>query len=81
MYFECITIDKNTPWCATTADYDRDGNWGNCVGVKCFRFVEDKKGYVEARNFCATDKATLASINNDYEQGKVILKILLLKFI
>jgi hypothetical protein len=55
--------------CATTADYDRDLKWGNCVGIKCFRFVEDKKIYVDARKFCNNDNATLASITGDYEQG------------
>jgi hypothetical protein len=74
LYYECITLDKNTPWCATTSDYDRDGKWGNCVGIKCFKFVEDKKGYVAARNFCKDDQATLASISNDYEQGNYTAK-------
>ena len=69
LYYECITVDKNTPWCATTADYDRDGKWGNCVGIKCFKFVEDVKSFTDARNFCAAEQASLASITSDYEQG------------
>ena len=55
--------------CATTADYDRDQKWGNCIGIKCFKFVEDAKGYFDARSYCANEQATLASISGEYEQG------------
>ena len=55
--------------CATTADYDRDSKWGNCIGIKCFKFVDDPKGYFEARSFCNNDDAKLTSISNDYEQS------------
>ena len=30
MVSECITND-GMKWCATTADFDADGKWGNCV--------------------------------------------------
>ncbi len=80
LYYECITLDKNTPWCATTSDYDRDGKWGNCVGIKCFKFVEDPKGYVEARNLCAAESANLASISGEYEQGYCFKSVLLPSF-
>ena len=69
MYYECITLDKNTPWCSTTADYDRDGKWGNCVGIKCFKFVETPRTFVQARSVCVGERATLASISGEYEQG------------
>ncbi len=69
LYYECITIDKNTPWCATTGDYDRDGKWGNCVGVKCFKIDDTLKTYNEAKALCIADKASLASITNSNEQG------------
>ncbi len=56
--------------CATSADYDRDQKWGNCVGVKCFKFYDDLKTYEQARDSCvAQDQASLASISNLYEQG------------
>ena len=55
--------------CATTSDYDRDEKWGNCVGVKCFKFIEGEKEYFEARSICNSEQATLATINNEYEQG------------
>ena len=56
--------------CATTADYDRDGKWGNCVGVKCFKIVDTLKNYAEAKSLCVADKASLASITNTNEQGE-----------
>ena len=55
--------------CATTADYDRDKKWGNCVQVKCYKLVEDEKEYFEARSACNVEQATLATINNENEQG------------
>uniref|UniRef100_A0A8B9Q7D4 Insulin like growth factor 2 receptor n=1 Tax=Apteryx owenii TaxID=8824 RepID=A0A8B9Q7D4_APTOW len=30
-YEECITEEKNRPWCATTENYQGDGKWGFCV--------------------------------------------------
>ena len=54
---------------ATTADYDRDEKWGNCVGIKCFRFVETKMTFLSGQNFCQADDAKLASISGEYEQG------------
>ena len=70
--YQCFIISFSTVSiirCATTADYDRDEKWGNCVGVKCFKFVEQEKEYFEARSVCNNDQATLATINNEYEQG------------
>uniref|UniRef100_A0A8C4P4C4 Insulin like growth factor 2 receptor n=1 Tax=Dromaius novaehollandiae TaxID=8790 RepID=A0A8C4P4C4_DRONO len=29
-YEECITEEKNRPWCATTENYQGDGKWGFC---------------------------------------------------
>jgi hypothetical protein len=52
--------------CATTAYYDRDGKWGNCVCVKCFKIIEEEKEYFEASS---NDQANLATVNNEYEQG------------
>lgn len=31
-YFTCTYVDNHKPWCAVTANYDRDGVWGVCVG-------------------------------------------------
>ena len=59
--------------CATSSDYDRDGKWGNCVGIKCFKLVDIKTAYFTANSICAAEQATLASISNDNEQGIVKL--------
>ena len=32
-YFRCTTTDAEEPWCSVTRNYDRDGLWGNCVGM------------------------------------------------
>ena len=36
VYEECTTDQRENqaedkPWCATTADYDQDGEWGYCL--------------------------------------------------
>uniref|UniRef100_A0A8B9QBB8 Insulin like growth factor 2 receptor n=1 Tax=Apteryx owenii TaxID=8824 RepID=A0A8B9QBB8_APTOW len=33
-YEECITEEKNRPWCATTENYQGDGKWGFSTGKK-----------------------------------------------
>ena len=70
-YYECITLDFNFPWCATTADYDKDQKKGSCINLKCFRLAQSAKGYNEARKTCEAEDASLASVNNLYEQGKL----------
>lgn len=37
-YEECITEEKNRPWCATTGDYQGDGKWGFCSNGKNFLY-------------------------------------------
>lgn len=32
-YYECTAQNNPDPWCATTADYTRDKQWGNCAGM------------------------------------------------
>jgi integrin beta 3 len=36
LYYECTTIDEKQRklWCATTANYDIDKQWGQCAGKK-----------------------------------------------
>ncbi len=69
-YYECVTFEDRNPWCATTFDYDADNKWGYCADIKCFRLVEDKKIFNDARGFCKSDGASLASVHNEYEQGE-----------
>jgi len=57
--------------CATTADYDRDMKWGNCVEVKCFKVIDDEMDYIQARSYCYQNEARLASIHTRYEQAYV----------
>uniref|UniRef100_A0A8B9QJA1 Insulin like growth factor 2 receptor n=1 Tax=Apteryx owenii TaxID=8824 RepID=A0A8B9QJA1_APTOW len=33
-YEECITEEKNRPWCATTENYQGDGKWGFCLNYE-----------------------------------------------
>jgi len=33
---------SNLHWCATTANYDRDGQWDICTGVKCYICTSDE---------------------------------------
>lgn len=34
VYKNCTTKDNgNTPWCSTTASYDQDGQYGNCLQI------------------------------------------------
>lgn len=67
-YYECVTFEGRTPWCATTFDYDQDLRWGYCTDIKCFRFVSDKKIFSEARKVCMKDEASLVSIHSSIEQ-------------
>ena len=30
LYNSCTTTNHNRRWCSTTANYDRDGKWGEC---------------------------------------------------
>jgi hypothetical protein len=69
IYYECITFERNNPWCATTFDYDTDKKWGYCTQVKCFRLVSDAKRFSEARTVCKKDDANLASVNNELDQA------------
>ena len=75
-YYDCLseTIENRTsPWCATTDDFDRDKRWAYCMEIKCYRLVSDqKKTYDEARKACLSDGTTLASIQNELEQCKLI---------
>ena len=32
-YYECTSDGWNQPWCSLTANYDQDGQWGNCGGT------------------------------------------------
>ncbi|XP_068731263.1 matrix metalloproteinase-9-like [Montipora capricornis] len=31
VYQSCTTKNHDKPWCSTTANYDQDGQWGNCL--------------------------------------------------
>lgn len=74
-YYECVTFENRSPWCATTFDYDQDLRWGYCVDIKCFRFVDDRKSFSEARKVCMKDDASLASVHNTIEQCNFYHKI------
>lgn len=41
-YEECITEEKNRPWCATTENYQGDGKWGFCGNGKNFLYFTCK---------------------------------------
>ena len=81
LYYECIHgfEDRSNPWCSTTFDYNVDMHWGYCVDVKCFKLVEDKKTFDDARIACKKENAYLASVHNEMEQCKTfqIIKIII----
>ncbi|XP_068731227.1 epididymal sperm-binding protein 1-like isoform X2 [Montipora capricornis] len=33
VYQSCTTKNHDKPWCSTTANYDQDGQWGNCLSI------------------------------------------------
>ena len=40
VYDRCTkSLRDNRIWCATTVDYDRDGQWGYCQGKKGYRHI------------------------------------------
>jgi hypothetical protein len=75
-YYECVTFENRSPWCATTFDYDQDKRWGYCTDIKCFRLVDEKKIFSEGRKVCMKDQASLVSVHNIIEQCKKNKKII-----
>ena len=72
LYYECITSERTTPWCATTFDYDVDNKWGYCSDIKCFKLIEQKNSFGKAREACQKDGGgSLASIHNELEYSYV----------
>jgi hypothetical protein len=69
LYYECITIGNNSPWCATTPDWDRDRLAIFCKEIKCFKIDSRPMTYRDAKAACLNDSANLASIKNVYEQS------------
>ena len=72
-YYDCLTAAENRtkPWCATTENYDTDKRWAYCMEIKCYRLVNEKKTFAEARKTCLNDGTKLASIQNEVEQAYV----------
>ena len=72
LYYECITSERVNPWCSTTYDYDVDQKWGYCSNIKCFKLIDQKNTFGNARKVCQNDGGgSLASIHNELEYSYV----------
>ena len=38
-YYQCITANHDRPWCGTTAQYEQDDLWGNCLSKRSLNYM------------------------------------------